>query len=222
MATRQPKACGSSPCWNALALGRSPSSSGKGAPERGSRLPADWQSSHSEAAFALDRGMPQAPLNSEAEKFRNYWTAKSGAGATKRDWSATWRNWIITTMERGNDPPSYRGQGPGTFNAPRRAATRSDRMPSLPAWVASRLALMKDEPQRSIADGRYRTVPTLPANLILNDAERAEIERYATDLDALCRQTLADGDEWEGATLITVTKLMLALPSSQQNEAGGS
>jgi hypothetical protein len=72
-------------------------------------------------------------------------------------------------------------------------------MPSLPAWVASRLALMKDEPQRSIADGRYRTVPTLPANLILNDAERAEIERYATDLDALCRQTLADGDEWLAA-----------------------
>jgi hypothetical protein len=73
---------------------------------RGSRLPADWQPSHSEAAFALDRGMPQARLNTEAEKFRNYWTAKSGAGATKRDWSATWRNWIITAMERGNGPAS--------------------------------------------------------------------------------------------------------------------
>ena len=74
----------------------------KDATGRGSRLPADWQPSHSEAAFALDRGMPQARLNTEAEKFRNYWTAKSGAGATKRDWGATWRNWIITAMERGS------------------------------------------------------------------------------------------------------------------------
>jgi hypothetical protein len=97
---------------------------------------------------------------------------------------------------------------------------RLDRMPSLPAWVALRAVSMKDEPQRSTADGKYRTIPTLPANLILNDAERAEIERHATDLDALCRQTPADGDEWEGATLIIITKLMLALPSSQQNEAG--
>jgi hypothetical protein len=61
---------------------------------RGSHLPADWQPSLSEVAFALDRGMPQSRVSAEAEKFRNYWTAKSGAGATKRDWSATWRNWI--------------------------------------------------------------------------------------------------------------------------------
>jgi hypothetical protein len=97
---------------------------------------------------------------------------------------------------------------------------RLDRMPSWPGWVASRVGSMKEEPQRSTADGKYRTIPTLPANLILNDAERAEIERHATDLDALCAQTPADGGEWEGATLIIITKLMLALPSSQQNEAG--
>ena len=97
---------------------------------------------------------------------------------------------------------------------------RLDRMPSLPAWVASRVGSMTDERQRSMADGKYRTLPTLPANLILNEAERAEIERHARDLDALCAQTPADGDEWEGATLIIITKLMLALPSSQQNEAG--
>jgi hypothetical protein len=74
----------------------------KEATGRGSRLPADWQPSSSEAVFALDRGMPQARLNTEIEKFRNYWLAKSGAGATKRDWSATFRNWIITAMERGS------------------------------------------------------------------------------------------------------------------------
>lgn len=97
---------------------------------------------------------------------------------------------------------------------------RLDRMPSLPAWVASRVGSMKDEHQRSTVDGKYRSVPTLPASLILCPAERAEIEQHAGELEALCAQTPADSDEWEGATLIIITKLMLALPAAQQNEAG--
>jgi hypothetical protein len=97
---------------------------------------------------------------------------------------------------------------------------RLDRLPSWPVWVASRVGSMRDEPQRSTVDGKYRTLPTLPANLILNDAERVEIERHATDLEALCAQTPTISSEWEGAMLIIITKLMLALPSSQQNEAG--
>lgn len=113
---------------------------------------------------------------------------------------------------------AIRATGPERIPLP--DVRRPDQMPSLPAWVASRVASMKDEPQRSIVDGKYRTLPTLPANLTLSNAERGEIERHATDLDALCAQTPADSDEWEGATLILITKLMLALPSSQQNEAG--
>jgi hypothetical protein len=97
---------------------------------------------------------------------------------------------------------------------------RLDRMPSLPAWLASRGGSMKDEYQRSEADGRHRMVPTLPANLILRPAERAEVDRHATALEALCAQTPLEADEWENATLIIVTKLMLALPSSQQNDVG--
>jgi hypothetical protein len=97
---------------------------------------------------------------------------------------------------------------------------RLDQMPSLPAWVASRVASMKDECQPALADGKYRVVPTLPASLILSPTERAEVERHIGELDALCKQTPINGDEWEAATLIVLTKLMLALPSSQQNEAG--
>jgi hypothetical protein len=97
---------------------------------------------------------------------------------------------------------------------------RLDQMPSLPAWVASRVASMKDEHQAALADGKHRKVPTLPASLTLALPERAEIERHTEELDALCKQTPLDGDEWEGATLIVLTKLMLALPASQQNEAG--
>jgi hypothetical protein len=93
---------------------------------RGSRLTGDWCPSPAEIAFALDRGMPRARIETELEKFRNYWIAKSGAGAVKRDWSATWRNWIITAMERGNGPSNYGGRGPGTSTPTRRPTTGSD------------------------------------------------------------------------------------------------
>lgn len=97
---------------------------------------------------------------------------------------------------------------------------RPERMPLLPAWVASRVASMRDEQQPAAADGKWRMLPTLPFSLLLNPAERAEIERHILELDHLCAQTPVESDEWEAATLIVITKLMLALPAAQQNEAG--
>jgi hypothetical protein len=118
---------------------------------RGTRLPTNWEPSDPEIAFALDRGMPQARVSTEAEKFKNYWTAKSGAGATKRDWSATWRNWIITTMERSNGLANYRGENPRAINASRRAATGSD---AILAGMG-RLARQVDERRMAeVFDGR--------------------------------------------------------------------
>src|SRR5437667_2824492 len=93
---------------------------------RGSRLAGDWHPSPPEIAFALDRGMPRKRIDTEIEKFKNYWIAKSGASAVKRDWSATWRNWIITAMERGNGPSNYGGRGPGTSAPTRRPTAGSD------------------------------------------------------------------------------------------------
>jgi DnaT DNA-binding domain len=72
---------------------------------RGTRLEPGWQPSHEEILFARSRRMPPAMIEAEIEKFRNYWVAKSGPSATKRDWSATWRNWIINAMERANGYP---------------------------------------------------------------------------------------------------------------------
>jgi len=92
----------------------------------GSRLTSDWYPTPHEIAFALDRGMPRVRVDTEIEKFRNYWIAKSGASAIKRDWSATWRNWIITAMERGNGPSNHGGRGPGAFTPTRRPTTGSD------------------------------------------------------------------------------------------------
>jgi hypothetical protein len=93
-------------------------------------------------------------------------------------------------------------------------------MPSWPAWVVSRIESMKDECQPSGADRKYRIVPTLPVSLTLTPLERVEIERHVSDLKLLCEQTPHTNPQWEAATLVVVTKLMLALPSAQQNEAG--
>lgn len=92
---------------------------------RGSRLSPDWQPSNADIAFAADRGLPTTRISTEAEKFRNYWIAKSGADACKRDWAACWRNRIINTVERAYGP-SHGGQGPGTYSTPGRAPTGSD------------------------------------------------------------------------------------------------
>lgn len=54
-------------------------------------VPNAWlEIGHAARARAM---MPRINLAVEAEKFADYWTAKSGTDATKLDWVATWRNW---------------------------------------------------------------------------------------------------------------------------------
>lgn len=119
---------------------------------RGTRLASDWTPSPDCAAYAVQRGMTSARIQIETEKFRNYWTAKSGAGATKRDWEATWRNWIITATEQGNGPRNNGGQGPGTFNTSRRPPIGSD------AVVAGMARLARRIDERRMPSGTGRAV----------------------------------------------------------------
>lgn len=93
------------------------------------------------------------------------------------------------------------------------------RMPCWPEWVSSRLVSIKDENQPDPKTGKYRRIPTLPANLILNVAERDEISRHIGDLDALCGPTPIDSPAAEGAMLFELTSMMLVLPAAAQNEA---
>jgi hypothetical protein len=66
----------------------------------GAIVPDDWVSAGREAR---DRaGMPMTNLVTQAVMFSNYWSAKSGAGATKIDWRKTWINWCLNAKGGSN------------------------------------------------------------------------------------------------------------------------
>jgi hypothetical protein len=67
--------------------------------KRGTRLPPDFQVTPEMVAWARAK-VPSVDGRGETEKFRLYWAAKAGAGATKVDWEATWKKWMLTAAER--------------------------------------------------------------------------------------------------------------------------
>lgn len=66
---------------------------------RASRLPQGWEPTTEDLGYASEHGLANGKIAIEAERFRNYWSAKSGSGATKQDWPATWRNWVLKASE---------------------------------------------------------------------------------------------------------------------------
>lgn len=69
--------------------------------KRGTRLPDDWTPSPAEIRFAAQQNMTLEETSRVAENFRDYWIAKPGAAGRKLDWSATWRNWVRSHVQRG-------------------------------------------------------------------------------------------------------------------------
>ncbi|MBY5501256.1 helix-turn-helix domain-containing protein [Rhizobium leguminosarum] len=59
-------------------------------PDRGTRIPDDFQPDLSEA---LKFGCTSDEALLEADAFRDHWRSKAGADGRKLDWPATWRNW---------------------------------------------------------------------------------------------------------------------------------
>lgn len=62
--------------------------SGVGRTKRATQLPGDWEPNDAHRELAVER---RADLGDEVDKFRD-WAA--GNGATKKDWDATFRNWL--------------------------------------------------------------------------------------------------------------------------------
>jgi len=60
---------------------------------RATRLTADWMPSDEQICFCKTE-RPDLNPTQTADRFRDYWIAKSGKDATKLDWDATWRNWV--------------------------------------------------------------------------------------------------------------------------------
>jgi hypothetical protein len=119
--------------------------------KRGTRLPQDWRPSPAAISYAADRGMTSEHIRHEAEKFSNYWRSKTGAGATKVDWDATWRNWILTTLERSHAPPGRSGNR--TYSASGHPPTGADAVMAGMGRLASRVA------ERRVSTGRDRPAP---------------------------------------------------------------
>lgn len=96
-------------------------SSSSGARKRATRIPDDFKVTDDMVAWAREHvpRLIEAGLGSrETEKFRNYWQAKSGRDATKHDWEATWRNWLLKA-----DDDLARGGGRGPAPGPRPSTT---------------------------------------------------------------------------------------------------
>lgn len=65
----------------------------------GSRIPPDFKVTPQMREWFHDNIGNNVNGKMETEKFRNYWSAKTGQGATKLDWEATWRNWMLKASE---------------------------------------------------------------------------------------------------------------------------
>ena len=67
--------------------------------KRGTRIPADFTVTPDMIAWAQEKA-PNVDGPRETAKFINYYQALAGAKATKLDWVATWRNWMLNAAER--------------------------------------------------------------------------------------------------------------------------
>jgi hypothetical protein len=73
---------------------------------RGSRIASDWSPTMADRQAATDEGFSNQEIDREALRFRDYWTAKAGAGGVKLDWQATWRNWVRNSAEKLGKSPT--------------------------------------------------------------------------------------------------------------------
>lgn len=62
--------------------------------KRGTRLSDEWFLPKDYGTWAIERGLTEAQIRFEAERFHDHWLGASGQRGVKLDWKAVWRNWI--------------------------------------------------------------------------------------------------------------------------------
>lgn len=97
--------------------------------KRGTRIPDDFAVTPEMVAWGREN-VPTVNGALETAKFVDYWRAKSGAGATKTDWVATWRNWMRNAADR------YPAPGSNVVPLGGRRSTTDDRVAATLALAA--------------------------------------------------------------------------------------
>ena len=77
-----------------------------GVQNRGTRIPADWTPDKNGVAYARERDYSNFQIMSLVDDFKDYWLAKAGATAVKKDWNAAWRTWIRNDIKFKNRKPT--------------------------------------------------------------------------------------------------------------------
>ena len=77
-----------------------PKTAARARAKTGTRLAEDWVPEVDDTGrVAHECNLSPMMVAREFEKFRDYWLAKAGPNAIKRDWQATWRNWLRKSVE---------------------------------------------------------------------------------------------------------------------------
>lgn len=119
--------------------------------KNGTRIPDDFEP---DREWSRQQGLSNSELRIEFEKFKNYWMAKSGKDATKKDWQATWRNWIINAVERRG-----RNSGPTTIAGAAAQAIEENRNDQFSFDAMER---QQGQPDGRIEPGRSHVSLALP------------------------------------------------------------
>lgn len=89
---------------------------------KGTRLPPDWMPSEDDIQAARNITLTEQEISRERDNFRDFWISKAGSGATKLDWSATWRVWCRRVVASRRGPQAGNATGRGHGQQPRSIA----------------------------------------------------------------------------------------------------
>jgi len=102
------------------------------------RLPLDWIPSEANRTYAQSRGMTDAEIDAEAEKFRDHFTGINPEA--RPGWDASWRQWIGRALELPG-PRAVRSTATG--NGKVRFSDRNE-------------TAAPDDPRRNVIEGVFR------------------------------------------------------------------
>ena len=70
--------------------------------KKGTRLSENWTLPKLWGEWATSQLLNRKETLDQADRFRDYWIAIPGQRGVKRDWLATWRNWVRSAAARGD------------------------------------------------------------------------------------------------------------------------